>query len=91
MYNFRRGRKIFFAFTLTALLCFLLTLRQYSKYTSRRPPFPALRPLFEDPVELLLTDDDVLGAGFESAQNATLGVSHHRQSPRSNLMTPITV
>ena len=90
VYISRRGRKPIFAFVLVALLC--LTLATLSK---KHVSSPFSRKLYsnsyEDPLELLLTEDDVTRAGSEAAYNATLGVSWCRFSLHSKLIGSITV
>jgi hypothetical protein len=81
MYNFRKGRKTILALSLVVLLCLvLLPLRRYHMHTRAPSKDPASQPLFEDPIELLLTAEDVTRTGSGAAQNATLGVSHPRSS-----------
>jgi hypothetical protein len=74
VYMSRRGRKPIFAFVLVALLCLILATLSRKLVSS---PFSRkiYSPSYEDPLELLLTEDDVTRAGSEAAYNATLGVS----------------
>ena len=90
VYMSRRGRKLIFAFALAALLCLILATlsrRHASSPFSRKIHSPS----YEDPLELLLTEDDLTGAGSKAAYNATLGVSCCRFSLHSKLIRYITV
>lgn len=84
MSNFRGVRKTLCGFLLILLVClFLLTLQ-------RQRPGNRIRdkdslPISEDPVEVLLTEDDLARLGSEVALNATLGVCCEHRSCINNI------
>jgi hypothetical protein len=83
MFRIHSKRKLFLvAVVVAVLVSCLLTLVSKQARAHDENLIP------EDPVELLLTEDDLVNEGSEAAQNATLGASLHPiSSPKCTLLT----
>lgn len=83
MFRIKVKRKSFLVFAGFAVLvvCFqTLVPRRARDRDTKVEPYS----VFEDPVEQLLTEDDLLSVGSEAASNATLGACLHSTSLRQH-------